>query len=454
MLCSSLDAGSNPAASTKLMKKVLVLALLIIILSSICSFSLKKYVNEYDWKYSLDIQKNKLTLSTNGDTFTFLINESIYYKGINIYHLDEAVTIENNDILISDNFLKQWVTGAKGIYNFDHVSKRNNCTFSIYSHLGISINKLGENYYEVSSKAKADLGKSYFNKPYPGIDYIKIKGQNLLIKFKYITVLKYNIDAKKCVFTYKYEKSAIEKKSIAGNYSSGNKTLNKKIIKIIIDPGHGGKDPGAIGITGIKEKNVVLAIGKKLASTLQKEGYTVIMTRNKDFFVPLRGRSKIANKRNGSIFISIHANFSYNPKSRGFEIYYLSKSASDDEARHVAAYENNVIQLENKSTGGLLNDIIWSMISNEFENESILLAGLITKHLKTIGPPHGRPIKHARFYVLYGATMPAILIETGFLTNRKEEKNLNTASYQKKLVSKIAKAIDIYIEKNYRKFIQ
>ena len=435
------------------MKKVFILTLLIFVFSFLNAFSLKKYTNNYNWQYRYDLETNELILNVDNNTFTFLINESIYYKGINVYHLDSNVIIKDNDIIIPDNFLEQWVTLKKGIYNFDYIIKRNSNFFSIYSYSNIKVNKLDKDYYEVSSNDKIQISKNYLNKPYNGIDYIKKKGNSLLIKFKYANNLSYKINNGRCVFSYKYEQHQI-KKQTGSQVNNAKSVLNKKIVKIIIDPGHGGKDPGAIGITGIKEKNVVLAIGKKLASILRKEGYSVIMTRNKDFFVPLRGRSKIANRNNGSIFISIHANFSYDPRSRGFEIYYLSKSASDDESRHVAAYENNVIQLENKSSGNLLNDIIWSMISNEFENESILLAGLITKHLKTIEPPHGKPVKHARFYVLYGATMPAILIETGFLTNKREEKNLNTASYQKKLASKIAEAINIYIEKNYRKFIK
>ncbi|MCK5399666.1 N-acetylmuramoyl-L-alanine amidase, partial [bacterium] len=202
-----------------------------------------------------------------------------------------------------------------------------------------------------------------------------------------------------------------------------------------------------------KEKTIVLALSKKLRSYLEKMGYSVLMTREKDIFIPLRNRPKFANSNNGDLFISLHANFAYNPKVKGFDIYYLSKSASDDESREVAAYENNVIKLEREHKQDMLGEIIWSMMSNEFENESITLAGMVSRDLKKITPANGNPVKHARFYVLYGATMPAILIESGFLSNRSEARNLVKASHQDKLTKSIAEAIDAYIVKNYRKFI-
>ncbi len=433
------------------MKKVIIIVLLTLSIL-INSFSLRELVEKKGYSYNYDPYSNILTLKFSGHTFTFLPNTNIYYKGINIYHLTDNVIYKDNDFIIPDEFLEKWKRKA-GIYDFEVVNKDEHYLLKVYSYEEINAEKKSDRLYKLVSGEVCNLKEDYYSLPNKGVDYIKIVDNKILIKFKYITDLNIQKQGDKTIEFFYTLKKEDNKKNISPIVTQKTGELNKKKICIIIDPGHGGKDPGAIGITGVREKKVVLSIGNKITRELKHKGYTVLMTRSTDVFIPLRSRTRYANKNNGSIFVSIHSNFSYNPRAKGFEIYYLSKSASDDEAREVAAYENKVIKLEKEQKKDMLGEIIWSMMSNEFENESIVLGGFVSKYLKTITPPNGRPLKHARFYVLYGATMPAILIEAGFLSNRIEEKRLNTSSYQNKLADKIADAIDVYITKNYRKFI-
>ncbi len=218
-----------------------------------------------------------------------------------------------------------------------------------------------------------------------------------------------------------------------------------KIRTIVIDAGHGGKDPGGIGSGGLQEKGVVLSISKELANLLRKElKVKVIMTRTTDKFITLRRRTEIANENKADLFISVHANINYSKKVRGFEVYYLSRYASDDEARSVAAFENGVIRLEDKRTQENVKNILWDLISNQFENESVELAGFIIKNMKSKTSFPSKGIKHAKFYVLYGATMPAVLVEVGYLSNPIEAKFLKSPYTQKKIARAIFEGIKEY----------
>lgn len=221
-----------------------------------------------------------------------------------------------------------------------------------------------------------------------------------------------------------------------------------KIRVIIIDPGHGGDDPGAIGQLGLREKEVVLKVALKLKKILEKKlkNVKIVLTRSKDIFVPLKKRAQIANKyvnkNTAGIFISIHANASYNKKTTGYETFVLSPVASDDEARAVAAMENGIIDPlpKNESTVGR---IITQLLSNEYIRESLKLAEFVQKGYKTYLPSNipDRGIKKALFYVLEGTLMPAILTEIGFITNRKEEKLMRKDKYQWKIAQGMASGI-------------
>ena len=236
--------------------------------------------------------------------------------------------------------------------------------------------------------------------------------------------------------------------NIAYNAEKIKKSRNKWLFdSVVIDPGHGGKDKGAIGPYNIYEKDVNLAIGKKLGKLIEKKmGVRVIYTREEDDFIPLWKRTKIANESGGKIFISIHANASPKSKSaKGFETYLLRPGKSED-ALEVALRENEVIRME-KDTGKYKdlakeeNLILATMAQNEFLKESEVLADLIQKSLnKKLNSPN-RGVKQAGFYVLVGASMPNVLVETGFLSNTQEAKMLAKSSYQNKIANGIFEAL-------------
>lgn len=221
----------------------------------------------------------------------------------------------------------------------------------------------------------------------------------------------------------------------------------KAIRRVVIDPGHGGKDPGTQGSRGIEEKTINLLIARELADALrEKQGYEVLLTRMDDSFVPLAERAEIANRHNADLFISVHCNASLSSKLKGFEVYFLSEDASDARADATARLENAPLALEGKSvpTPGQLQAVLRSLVKNANINEASALGALIDRHVadRTAEPSLG--VKQAAFYVLRGAEMPAVLIETGFLTNPKEERLLQSASFRKKLVNGILAGIAAY----------
>jgi len=203
---------------------------------------------------------------------------------------------------------------------------------------------------------------------------------------------------------------------------------------IVLDAGHGGHDPGAIGPNGVQEKDVVLDVTKRVARMVTEGlGVKVALSRSTDVFVPLRERTNFANKERADLFVSIHANAHPQAISEGVEVYFLSSEASDTNARQVAAMENGVVQLENSASrqkSEILKSILWDLAQSEFQQESSTMAETVldsmTKTLRLV--PRG--VKQAGFYVLGGAAMPAILIEIGFLTNRNEERKLATPDYR------------------------
>jgi N-acetylmuramoyl-L-alanine amidase len=203
---------------------------------------------------------------------------------------------------------------------------------------------------------------------------------------------------------------------------------------IVLDAGHGGHDSGAIGPSGLMEKDVVLDVTRRVARLIESGlGVKVKLTRDSDVFVPLRDRTNFANKQGADLFVSIHANAHPQAVSQGVETYFLSSEASDSAARQVAASENNVVQLESpgsRKQGDVLKSILWDLAQSEFQEESSSMAETVQDSMSQSLRLVNRGVKQAGFYVLGGAAMPAILIEVGFLTNRKEERRLATPQYR------------------------
>jgi N-acetylmuramoyl-L-alanine amidase len=226
------------------------------------------------------------------------------------------------------------------------------------------------------------------------------------------------------------------------------KQLALGVSRIIIDPGHGGKDYGAPGyLKGVHEKDVVLKISRRLAKKIRKElGYEVYLTRNSDRFLTLEERTAIANTKNADLFISIHTNSHRDRRAYGIETYFLNL-ATDDDAIRVAAMEN-ATSTKNISD---LQTILSDLMQNAKINESSRLAGYVQSstvgHLKRKrwSRIKDKGVKQAPFYVLLGAQMPSILVETGFLSNSRECKRLVTAKYQERLCEGIIQGIKTYI---------
>jgi N-acetylmuramoyl-L-alanine amidase len=210
---------------------------------------------------------------------------------------------------------------------------------------------------------------------------------------------------------------------------------------IVLDAGHGGHDAGAVGPTGIQEKEVVLDVTRRVAKKVEAGlGVKVIMSRDSDVFVPLRDRTNFANKQRADLFVSIHANAHPRSVSEGVETYFLSSEASDSGARQVAAIENGVVQLESpgsRQRGDVLKSILWDLAQSEFQEESSFMAETVLDSMSKSLNLVNRGVKQAGFYVLGGAAMPAILIEIGFLTNRKEERKLATPEHREALARAI-----------------
>jgi len=227
-----------------------------------------------------------------------------------------------------------------------------------------------------------------------------------------------------------------------------NKSENWKITTIIIDPGHGGKDPGAIGYHNIKEKHIVLDIAKELGSFLKKEmpELNIIYTREDDTFLGLKNRTDLANKNQGHMFLSVHANASTAKTARGFEIFLLQPNSVDD-AIDVAVRENASIIFEENPEQYEQNQMFASISEKAYSQESEKLAVAINTAVKKELPrTRMRGVKQAGFYVLVGAAMPKVLIEAGFLTNKSEAKLLNKSSYRTQMAYAIFKGVQSYIE--------
>ncbi|KAF0189267.1 MAG: N-acetylmuramoyl-L-alanine [Desulfobulbaceae bacterium] len=222
--------------------------------------------------------------------------------------------------------------------------------------------------------------------------------------------------------------------------------LNLGVRRIVIDPGHGGKDPGASAF-GMKEKDIVLQVAKKLAIKLKQElGCEVLLTRNKDVFLSLEERTAIANTSGADLFISLHLNAHPSEKVYGFETYYLNLS-TDPEAIRVAALENATSTHQLSDLQGILSDI---MKNSKIDESSRLarqvqealssgLAGRNYPQVKSLG------VKQAPFYVLIGAEMPAILIEMGFISNKTDAYHVKKEGYQDALSAEIVQGLQKYI---------
>ena len=237
-----------------------------------------------------------------------------------------------------------------------------------------------------------------------------------------------------------------DKKIITKNVDLQNEKKKWEFKTIVIDAGHGGKDPGAVGYRGTKEKDIALDVAKRLEKKLSKNmNVKIIMTRDEDIFLRLSERTKIANESNGNLFISIHTNAAEDRRASGFETFLIGPNKNEAAVR-VAARENAVLELEGTTGKKLTNeDLIQATIAQSaFASKSEQFASMVQKEIKKRVQSRDRGVKQAGFYVLMGASMPNVLVELGFISNPSEEKKLRSPQYRDQLATAIYRAVEQY----------
>ncbi|HKW66599.1 MAG TPA: N-acetylmuramoyl-L-alanine amidase, partial [Terriglobales bacterium] len=231
--------------------------------------------------------------------------------------------------------------------------------------------------------------------------------------------------------------------------SSGDRSLIRalglKVGKIVIDPGHGGHDTGTIGPQGLEEKDLVLDVSLRLGKLLQQRlGADVVYTRDDDSFVPLETRTAIANQAEADLFVSVHANSSQNPESRGVETYYLNFTTSSD-ALEVAARENAVSDQSIHQLQQLVKNIaLQEKVEESREFAADVQHALYTGLVLASPAIHNRGVKKAPFVVLIGAKMPSILAEISFVSNPQDERKLRSPAYRQRIALALYRGIARY----------
>ena len=217
----------------------------------------------------------------------------------------------------------------------------------------------------------------------------------------------------------------------------------RKLREVILDPGHGGKDPGAVSKRGTREKDIVLDIARRVKKQLEQRGIKVRMTRNKDIFISLQERTEIACRSKADLFVSIHANSNPNRSTQGMEVYTLQDltSAEMNEEQRQENYDLLFKHLAIKPGQEPVEDIIEDLLYGHKQADSRALANQLSQSVCRLVKIKNGGVKHAHFYVLRNTFMPSILVETGYLTNPQEERLLKTGSHRQKIAEGIAESI-------------
>ncbi|HWQ09190.1 MAG TPA: N-acetylmuramoyl-L-alanine amidase, partial [Holophaga sp.] len=213
--------------------------------------------------------------------------------------------------------------------------------------------------------------------------------------------------------------------------------------RIVLDPGHGGEDEGAKGRKGLREKDVALDLALALKAELQNQGCEVLLTRQDDAFIPVWDRTRIANEAGADLFVSLHLNAAKARAAKGSEVFFLSQSAGDADAAEVAALENQGA-VAPPGTEGVVASILDDMAQKAFLQDSEKLAVDVQDQLNRLGGIRERGVKQAPFAVLRSAAMPAVLVETAFISNPKEEEKLKDPAFLDQVARAIARGIRRY----------
>lgn len=234
--------------------------------------------------------------------------------------------------------------------------------------------------------------------------------------------------------------------ALADRTPSVAEQLGLKVRKVVIDPGHGGRDTGAIGPHGLREKAVALSIARKLAAKLRAQGLTVVLTRDRDVFVSLDERTRIANEAHADLFLSIHCNAARRRKLEGVETWTLNV-ASDRYAARLASFENAEDERRVSDLRLILADLATKVNAGDARELAQSVQGSLVRTLRArVGPVRDNGVKQALFYVLLGTHMPSILVETAFLSNPREEARLRSERYQDGTADAIARGVHDFLD--------
>ncbi|MEW5763424.1 MAG: N-acetylmuramoyl-L-alanine amidase family protein [Acidobacteriota bacterium] len=214
---------------------------------------------------------------------------------------------------------------------------------------------------------------------------------------------------------------------------------------VVLDPGHGGGDTGAVAPGGRTEKDIALELSQRLVPLLEAQGLKVVLTRTEDSTVSLMQRTAIANFNQADLFLSIHLNASPAPGARGPEVYFMSRDATDLWASELASKEN--LEGQGTDTGSGLHLVLWEMAQTAFLVESAFLAETIQQNLNSILGTASRSVRQAPFAVLEGARMPAVLVEVAFLTHGDDLRKVNDPSFQEQVARGLAEAVAAFKER-------
>ena len=360
-----------------------------------------------------------ISLAATNDTIKLIKNSKL---------LNKIDTIENNKFFSINDFLSS--TGSE-LYINEKTEKivfyLDNKKIKITN--GITFLLIDDNIYQLSSKVVRQ-NNEYFVHIDSFINIVNSSLQNLSIISNSSEII---ISSKAKIKNVAIKNIDIEK--------------NKwKFSTIIIDPGHGGKDPGAVGYRGTLEKDIALDVAKRLEKKISKNmKVKTVLTRDEDIFLKLGERTRIANENNGSLFISIHANAATDRRASGFETFLIGPNKNEAAVR-VAARENSVLELEGVAGKKLTNeDLIQATIAQSaFASKSEKFAALVQEEIGKRVQGKNRGVKQAGFYVLMGASMPNVLVELGFISNLAEEKKLRSSQYREVLATAIFRALEKY----------
>lgn len=360
-----------------------------------------------------------ISLAATNDTIKLVKNSKL---------LNKIDTIENNKFFSINDFLSS--TGSEPYIN----EKTEKIVFYLDNKKikitnGITFLLIDDNIYQLSSKVVRQ-NNEYFVHIDSFINIINSSLQNLSIISNSSEII--------ISSTAKTKNVAIKNIDIEKN--------KWKFSTIIIDPGHGGKDPGAVGYRGTLEKDIALDVAKRLEKKISKNmKVKTVLTRDEDIFLKLGERTRIANENNGSLFISIHANAATDRRASGFETFLIGPNKNEAAVR-VAARENSVLELEGVAGKKLTNeDLIQATIAQSaFASKSEKFAALVQEEIGKRVQGKNRGVKQAGFYVLMGASMPNVLVELGFISNLAEEKKLRSSQYREVLATAIFRALEKY----------